>query len=106
MTSLKQSSCVARAHTTAGRLGASHRDLRTFRSMLAITISFVLVMFAASGYAQTVAAAQKTSEIKLPVAITVFPEDVYRAPETWSRRAYSNLTTASSPAFVDHIRQT
>jgi pimeloyl-ACP methyl ester carboxylesterase len=38
------------------------------------------------------AAAQKTSEIKLPVAITVFPEDVYRAPETWARRAYPNLT--------------
>jgi pimeloyl-ACP methyl ester carboxylesterase len=38
-----------------------------------------------------VAAAQKTSEIKLPVAITVFPEDVYRPPETWARRAYPNL---------------
>jgi pimeloyl-ACP methyl ester carboxylesterase len=38
-----------------------------------------------------VAAAQKTSEIALPVAITVFPEDVYRAPETWARRAYRNL---------------
>ena len=39
-----------------------------------------------------VAAAQKTSEISLPVAITVFPEDVYRPPETWARRAYPNLT--------------
>jgi pimeloyl-ACP methyl ester carboxylesterase len=38
-----------------------------------------------------VAAAQKTTEISLPVAITVFPEDVYRAPETWARRAYRNL---------------
>ncbi|HLQ94025.1 MAG TPA: epoxide hydrolase, partial [Xanthobacteraceae bacterium] len=38
-----------------------------------------------------VAAAQKTAEISLPVAITVFPEDVYRPPETWSRRAYRNL---------------
>jgi pimeloyl-ACP methyl ester carboxylesterase len=38
-----------------------------------------------------VAAAQKTDEIKLPVAITVFPEDVYRPPETWARRAYRNL---------------
>ena len=37
------------------------------------------------------AAAQKTAEIKLPVAITVFPEDVYRPPETWARRAYPNL---------------
>lgn len=38
-----------------------------------------------------VAAAQKTAEIALPVAITVFPEDVYRAPESWARRAYRNL---------------
>jgi pimeloyl-ACP methyl ester carboxylesterase len=38
-----------------------------------------------------VAAAQKTDEISLPVAITVFPDDVYRAPETWARRAYRNL---------------
>jgi pimeloyl-ACP methyl ester carboxylesterase len=39
-----------------------------------------------------VAAGQKTAEISLPVAITVFPEDVYRPPETWARRAYRNLT--------------
>jgi len=38
-----------------------------------------------------VAAAQKTADISLPVAITVFPEDIYRAPETWARRAYRNL---------------
>jgi pimeloyl-ACP methyl ester carboxylesterase len=38
-----------------------------------------------------VAAAQMTGEIALPVAITVFPDDVYRAPETWARRAYRNL---------------
>jgi pimeloyl-ACP methyl ester carboxylesterase len=37
------------------------------------------------------AAAQKTAEIALPVTITVFPEDVYRPPETWARRAYRNL---------------
>jgi pimeloyl-ACP methyl ester carboxylesterase len=36
------------------------------------------------------AAAQKTAD-SLPVAITVFPEEVYRAPETWARRAYRNL---------------
>jgi pimeloyl-ACP methyl ester carboxylesterase len=38
-----------------------------------------------------VAAAQKTAEISLPVAITVFPDEIYRAPETWARRAYRNL---------------
>src|SRR6185369_17950412 len=40
----------------------------------------------------TASAAWKTTEISLPVAITVFPEDVYRPPETWARRAYKNLT--------------
>jgi pimeloyl-ACP methyl ester carboxylesterase len=44
-----------------------------------------------AGQSVTLAAAQKTSEISLPVAITVFPEEVYRAPETWARRAYRNL---------------
>ncbi len=37
------------------------------------------------------AAAQKTAEISLPVAITVFPGEGYRTPETWARRAYRNL---------------
>jgi pimeloyl-ACP methyl ester carboxylesterase len=38
------------------------------------------------------AEAQKTAEIKLPVAITVFPDDdLYRAPETWTRQAYPTL---------------
>ena len=37
------------------------------------------------------AVAQKTAEISLPVAITVFPEEIYRAPETWARHAYRNL---------------
>jgi pimeloyl-ACP methyl ester carboxylesterase len=44
-----------------------------------------------SGQSVVLAAAQKTAEISLPVAITVFPEEVYRAPETWARRAYRNL---------------
>jgi pimeloyl-ACP methyl ester carboxylesterase len=44
-----------------------------------------------AGQSVLLAAAQKTSEISLPVAITVFPEEVYRAPETWARRAYRNL---------------
>jgi pimeloyl-ACP methyl ester carboxylesterase len=38
------------------------------------------------------AAAQKTDEIRLPVAITVFPnDDLFRAPETWARRAFPSL---------------
>jgi quercetin dioxygenase-like cupin family protein/pimeloyl-ACP methyl ester carboxylesterase len=37
------------------------------------------------------AAAQHTSEITLPVAITVFPDEVFLAPETWARRAFRNV---------------
>ncbi|HVJ54017.1 MAG TPA: epoxide hydrolase [Aliidongia sp.] len=43
------------------------------------------------GRAIIFAAAQKTDEITLPVAITVFPDEYYQAPETWARRAYRNL---------------
>jgi pimeloyl-ACP methyl ester carboxylesterase len=38
------------------------------------------------------AVAQKTHEITVPVAITVFVEDdLFRAPETWARRAFPSL---------------
>jgi pimeloyl-ACP methyl ester carboxylesterase len=43
------------------------------------------------GRSVTSAAAQKIAEISLPVAITVFPDEVYRSPESWARRAYPNL---------------
>ncbi|MFK2917875.1 epoxide hydrolase [Dyella koreensis] len=36
-------------------------------------------------------ATQKTREIKVPVAITVFPHEIYRAPESWARQAYPSL---------------
>jgi pimeloyl-ACP methyl ester carboxylesterase len=37
------------------------------------------------------AASQKTNEISVPVAVTVFPAVGCRAPETWARRAFRNL---------------
>ena len=43
------------------------------------------------GRSPTSATAQRTTEISLPVAVTVFPEDVYWPPERWARRAYRNL---------------
>jgi len=43
------------------------------------------------GRSVTNAVTEKTNEIALPVAITVFPGETYRAPETWARRAYPNL---------------
>jgi pimeloyl-ACP methyl ester carboxylesterase len=39
------------------------------------------------------AAAQKTDQIKIPVAISTFRyDDLFRAPETWARRAFPSLT--------------
>jgi pimeloyl-ACP methyl ester carboxylesterase len=43
------------------------------------------------GASPTSAAGMKTAEITVPVAVTVFPDDVYRPPESWARRAYPNL---------------
>lgn len=34
---------------------------------------------------------QKTNEIKIPVAVTVFPGEIYQAPKTWTEKAYKNL---------------
>ena len=44
------------------------------------------------GKSVTFSAIEKTSTIKLPVAVTVFPNEGFRAPETWARRAYPNLS--------------
>lgn len=44
-----------------------------------------------NGRSPVFAALEKTSDISLPVAITVFPGESYQAPETWARRAYRNL---------------
>jgi pimeloyl-ACP methyl ester carboxylesterase len=34
---------------------------------------------------------QRTAAISIPVAVTVFPGEIYRAPKSWTQRAYSNL---------------
>jgi pimeloyl-ACP methyl ester carboxylesterase len=49
------------------------------------------------------AAAQKTHEISIPVAITVFPQEVYRTPETWARRAFRNLSYFHHAARGGHF---
>jgi len=33
----------------------------------------------------------RTTEISVPVAVTVFPDEIYRAPKSWTQRAYRNL---------------
>ncbi len=40
----------------------------------------------------TSATDQKTDQIKVPVAITVFPDEVVRAQEAWARRAFPSLS--------------
>jgi pimeloyl-ACP methyl ester carboxylesterase len=55
------------------------------------------------GRSVTSAAAQKSAEISLPVAITVFPDEVYRSPETWARRAYPNLIYFHEAAKGGHF---
>ena len=37
------------------------------------------------------AVAQKTAEISIPVGVTVFPGEIYRAPQSWTKQAYRNL---------------
>jgi pimeloyl-ACP methyl ester carboxylesterase len=49
------------------------------------------------------AAAQKTNQIKVPVAITVFPHEIYRAPESWSRQAYPSLYYFNEVAKGGHF---
>jgi pimeloyl-ACP methyl ester carboxylesterase len=34
---------------------------------------------------------QKTADISIPVAVTVFPGEIYRAPKSWTERAYHKL---------------
>jgi pimeloyl-ACP methyl ester carboxylesterase len=37
------------------------------------------------------APAQKTTDISIPVAVTVFAGEIYRAPRSWTEQAYRNL---------------
>jgi hypothetical protein len=54
----------------------------------------------AGGRSPAFAAAERTAAISLPVAITVFPGESYRAPETWARRAYRADVT-----ILFHLRE-
>jgi pimeloyl-ACP methyl ester carboxylesterase len=51
----------------------------------------------------TFSAVQKTTDISLPVAVTVFPQDVYCPPESWARRAYRNLIYFHEAAKGGHF---
>jgi pimeloyl-ACP methyl ester carboxylesterase len=45
-----------------------------------------------SGRAALAAGAQTPPEVSLPVAFTVFPGEIFRAPRTWAEEIYPNLT--------------
>ncbi|ULJ75966.1 epoxide hydrolase family protein [Rhizobium gallicum] len=47
--------------------------------------------------------AQKTKEIKIPVAISVFPKEIYKAPESWSKQAYPTLYYYNQVAKGGHF---
>lgn len=49
------------------------------------------------------AAAQKTADIKVPVAITVFPHEIYRAPKVWAQRAYPSLSYFNEASKGGHF---
>jgi pimeloyl-ACP methyl ester carboxylesterase len=36
--------------------------------------------------------AAEDNGIAIPVAVTVFPGEIYRAPKSWTQRAFRNLT--------------
>ncbi|KPH06194.1 epoxide hydrolase (plasmid) [Rhizobium acidisoli] len=46
---------------------------------------------------------QKTRDIKVPVAITAFPKEIYKAPESWSRQAYPSLVYYNQAAKGGHF---
>jgi len=55
-------------------------------------ISSARLYWESKGTSAVSAAAQRTSEISLPVGVTVFPDEIYRAPKSWAQRAYPNLS--------------
>lgn len=46
---------------------------------------------------------QKTRDIKVPVAITAFPKEIYKAPESWSKQAYPSLIYYHQAAKGGHF---
>lgn len=66
-------------------------------------VSAARIYWENGGSSATSAAANRTAEISVPVAITNFPEEVYRAPESWARRAFSNLIYFSAADRGGHF---
>jgi hypothetical protein len=54
-------------------------------------VSAARIYWETSYRSNTSASVQKTAEISLPVAVSVFPGEIYRAPKSSTQRAYRNL---------------
>lgn len=48
---------------------------------------------------------QRTAEIKVPVAVTVFPGEIYQAPRSWTERAYPTLVYFNKVDKGGHFAQ-
>jgi pimeloyl-ACP methyl ester carboxylesterase len=53
--------------------------------------------------AAAVAAGQKPPELTLPVAFTVFPGEIFKAPRSWAEKAYPTLTYFHEAAKGGHF---
>jgi pimeloyl-ACP methyl ester carboxylesterase len=54
-------------------------------------VSAARIYWETSYRSNTSATVQKTAEISLPVAVSVFPGEIYHTPRRWTQRAYRNL---------------
>lgn len=50
-------------------------------------------------------AEQRTAEIKIPVAVTVFPGEIYQAPRSWTECSYHNLIYFNEVKKGGHFAQ-
>jgi pimeloyl-ACP methyl ester carboxylesterase len=41
--------------------------------------------------------------VKIPVAVSAFPDEVYQAPRSWSERAYPKLIHYNRPSKGGHF---
>jgi hypothetical protein len=63
-------------------------------------VSAARIYWETSYRSNTSATVQKTAEISLPVAVSVFPGEIYHTPRSWTQRAYrtSSISTRSTRA--------
>jgi len=43
------------------------------------------------------AAGHAPPEVSLPVAFTVFPDEIFQAPRSWAEKVYPNLVSSTRP---------